>query len=63
MNGKDFTKGFSCVIADLIRVYDQPTLAIGIMNANGVTVEDMRKSGVIKADLWLIESEYLKTVV
>jgi hypothetical protein len=38
---RDFTSGFFIVIAELVRAYDQPSVAESIIRANGMTGEDL----------------------
>lgn len=47
----DFIQGFACAVASLIRDHDQPSIAVSILHGMGVTVGDLRGSGVEAHDL------------
>ena len=48
---KEFYCGFAVAIAALIREYDQPSMALGIMQSNGVRLADLRQAKVDAFDL------------
>ena len=48
---KAFYRGYALAIASLIRLYDQPTVALGIMDCDGITIEDFEESDVDELEL------------
>jgi hypothetical protein len=46
-----FTRGFAAALADLVRAYDQPTMASEIAKRSGLTLKDFVAAGVEPFDL------------
>ena len=38
-----FDQGFAAAIADVVRLYDQPTIALNVCRSNGYSAEDLLK--------------------
>jgi hypothetical protein len=51
-----FYQGFAVAVADLAR-RGEPSVALDIMNCNGVTIRQLRDAGVIPFDLDPLERE------
>jgi len=51
----DFYTGFSFAISSLIKLYDYPTVTKGIMDANGITLKDLKKAKVPDYDYNIIK--------
>lgn len=47
----EFYCGYAAAIGALIRLHDEKTMAIDVMNCDGVTVSDLEKAGVEDFDL------------
>ena len=50
-----FYQGFAVAIADLMRHYDQPTMALNIMKENGITFKQLKKAHCSDFDLKVIQ--------
>lgn len=46
-----FLHGWACALADLNRLYDQPTMVEDVMRCGGITVKDLRAAGVDDYDI------------
>lgn len=46
-----FTKGVAVVIAEIIRDYDEPTMARGICDSCGFSLKDFKEAGIEDYDL------------
>lgn len=55
---KHFSQGYACAVANLIRMYDQPTIAQEVFSANFCSIKEMRKMGIDESDI-----EVLKPIV
>ena len=55
MSKFNFEQGLAYAIAELIRLYDEPTMAISILENSGVDIEDLKKAGVVEYDLKTIK--------
>ena len=55
----DFYCGFAVGLGCLIRDFDQPSMAINIMENNGVTFLDLKKAGVEPFDLKPIRKAWI----
>lgn len=55
---KHFYQGFACALASLARGLGPPSMAIDIMNTNGITLADLEKAGVEEFDLKPLRAEW-----
>jgi hypothetical protein len=59
MTSADIVRGFGAAIADLIRDYDQPTMAVQIARSNGLSLTHFEIAGCDKFDLEPIRKAFL----
>ena len=52
-----FEQGLAYVIAELIRNYDEPTIALEILKSSGFTYKELKQAGVETYDLEIIKKE------
>jgi hypothetical protein len=51
----NFEQGLAYAIAELIRLYDEPTMALSILRNSGISIDNLREGHVSKYDLKVIE--------
>ena len=54
----DFVRGFSCALAELVKVYDQPGMAAEVARSCGITVAVMESAKIDAADLRLLRRAF-----
>ena len=55
-----FEQGLAYAIAEIIRMHDEPTIAIDILKNSGLTFKELKIAGTIKYDLDVIEKAIKK---
>jgi hypothetical protein len=55
---KQFYAGFACAVADIIRLHDEPTIAIDVMTSNGVDLAMLKTARVAEYDLGPIKKAW-----
>ncbi len=56
----NFTQGFCCAVAELIRSHDEPTIALSLLTDAGITPKHIKQSKVDKYDLKEIEKLWVE---
>ena len=57
-NDKSFYRGFAVAIGSLAREHGSPSMAVDIMESNGVTLRQLEEAGVEPFDLKPIRAEW-----
>lgn len=56
MKSSNFTQGYICAVANLLRERDAPVLAKGLLESMGkVTVESLKSAGVDRQDINILK--------
>ena len=55
----NFEQGLAYALGELIRQYDEPSIAIDILNQSGFTYEKLKESNVVGCDLKVIRKALL----
>ena len=56
----NFEQGLAYAIAELIRLYDEPTMAIEILKNSGYSFKQLKEANVAKYDLDIIKKALRK---
>lgn len=61
MSNADFYCGFAAALGSLAREHGMPSVAVDIMNCNGVTLKDFENAKVDEFDLKPLRAEWQET--